>query len=433
MSETSDFQDEASEYGDGFGPEGEYGLGRSWGYSIEPPLTFKDLAAKLTFARRVMMFHMIFHMIVESTYDSTSVMDQFLLVQAEVDRTLSRYDKYNGQLIICHLKDCSDRLFLKHLKVLMIDTGLPRSLSEEDFETEEDLDIPDRLPLEDFGQPILCTDPERSNGCKLWSSRPFSPSSSGRGWDDWDDHTDEQMAASTALIRRTEAMLPQELCNHIWHSYLAKIFGPRRRLFELRSFDAPEQRLVSREFNAAYETYRPRFLEDNIWVFDGEDFFDNLYDVFGTLENDLGIRNAELVLSLRDACFSCLARIHEQMTPIGQDPVLWGQELLEWDLLRIINRYRMHCGMVSRELMHAWHSRFNLLAQLPLEHLVLDMRETYSLDQHYLGVETARGFRDFAHGVPKVFKVLAPSQQLAEEIRNMMMAPNVAEQQQSGW
>ncbi|MDI1492881.1 MAG: hypothetical protein OHK93_004664 [Ramalina farinacea] len=429
MSETSEFKDEASEYGDGFGPEGEYGLGRSWGYSIEPPLTFKHLAAKLTFARRVMLFQMI----VESTYDSTPVMNQFLLVQAEIDRTLSRYDKYNGQLIICHIENCSDRLFLKHLKVLMIDTGLPRSLNPEDLETEEDLDIPDVLPLEDFGQPILCTDPLRSNGCKFWSSRSTSSSSSRGGWDDWDDNRNEQMAASIELIRRAETVLPQELCDHFWHSYLAKFFGPRRRLFATRSFDAPEQRLVSREFYAAYETYKPRFLEDNIWVFDGEDFFDDLYDVFGTLDYDLGIRNAELVLSLRDTCFSCLARIHEQMTPIGQDPVLWGQELLEWDVLRIINRYRMHCGMVSREIIHAWQSRFNLLAQLPLEHFVLDMRETYSLDQYYLGVETARGFRNFAHGLPKVFKLLAPTPQLSEEIRSMVLTSKLPQQQKGGW
>ena len=142
--------------------------------------------------------------------------------------------------------------------------------------------------------------------------------------------------------------------------------------------------------------------------------FDNLHGIFGTFDNDPGMRSAELVLSQRDTCFWCLARIREQMTPIGQDPVLWGHELLEWDILRIINRFHMHCGMASREIIHGWHSRFNLLAQLPLEHLVLDMRETYSLDQHCLGVNTAKGFKDFTHGVPKVSRVLAPSTELAD-------------------
>ena len=418
MPEKHQFEYEASspeelelpEFDDGFGPEGEFGLGRSWGYSIEPPLTFQDLVPAFSVEKRIWFFWMV----VNSTYDMTPVMDQFLIIQAEINRTLARYDKYNGRRIVDHLETCSALMFLKHIKALMVDTGLPKTLNPDEYEAQEV--IP---PIgEDYGQTILCTEPQKSITCKRASGYRPPPSSPRVS----EPCSDEQMAHSRALVRRTKAALPLEIYDLFCDSFLAKFFGPRRRLFEPASFRAPTQRLTSKAFLGAYQSYQYSFVADNIWVFDGEDFFENLDTVFGTLE-DPGIRKAELVLSLRDPCFWCMARIHEDMTPIGQDLVLWGNELLEWDVLRIMDRYRLHCAMARRDIMNGWRSRFNILVRYPLEYLVLDMREAYSLDGHYIGVETASEFDNFKHGIPKTFIVRAPTADAEEQIRLAINTP----------
>ena len=159
--------------------------------------------------------------------------------------------------------------------------------------------------------------------------------------------------------------------------------------------------------------------------------------VSGTL-NDSVIRKTELVLSLRDTCFWCMARIHGEMTPIDQDPVLWGNELLEWDLLTILDRWNHHCGMVQKGIVGIWRDRFNLLAQLPLESFVLDMTETFSVDQHYIALETAREFQRFRYGIAAKFTIKAPTTELAKEIMDLIRRKNTEEPSQTaanpgGW
>ena len=418
MSEYQELEHESSaleevellEYNDGFGPEGEFGLGRSWGFSIEPPLTFKDLVLAFSVEKRVWFFWMV----VNSTYDMTPVVDQFLIIEAEIDRTLARYDKYNGRRIVEHLESCSVLMFLKHVKVLMVDTGLPKTLNPDAYDAEE-VDPPIE---QNYGQTILCTEPHKSIICKRASGYRPPPSSPRAS----EPISDEQITYSRNLVQKTQAAFPLEIYDLFCDSFLAKFFGPRRRLFEPASFRVPTQCLTSKAFLGAYQSYQNSFVADNIWVFDGQSFFENLHTTFGTLE-DPGIRKAELVLSLRDPCFWCMARIHEEMTPIGQDPVLWGNELLEWDVLRVMNRYRLHCAMARRDIIEGWRSRFNTLVKYPLEYLVLDMREAYSLDGHYIGVETAGQFDNFKHGTPKTFIVRAPSAEAEEQIRLAINTP----------
>ena len=349
-----------------------------------------------------------------STYDMTPILDQFLIVQADIDRTLARYDKYNGRNIMIHLDSCSVPTFLKHIKALMIDTGLPKTINPDDYEAE---DVHPTIE-EDYGQKILCTEPQKSVVCKRTSS--YSPRASFQRVSE--PISEEQIATSSTLVRKTQTILPLEIYELFCSSYLAKFFGPRRRLFEPASFRAPAQRLASKAFHRAYQSYNSSFIADNIWVFDGEDFFENLDAVFGPVQ-DPGMRKAELVLSLRDPCFWCMARIHDQMTPIGQDPVLWGPELLEWDVLRVMDRYGSQCAMARRDIIEAWRTRFNTLTKYPLDYLVLDMREAGSIDGDYIGVETATQFDDLKHGLSRTFIVRAPNADVEEEIRQVINTP----------
>ena len=396
---------------DGFGPEGQFGLGRTWGgASVRPSLTFKDLAPQLTFARRVW----IFWLVINNIYDDTPVLEEFYNVQAAFNKTLSRYDGDDGEFILWHLRDCSDKMFLKHFKAVMVDTGLPRNKTPSADEAENGDDPP--VFEDDFGYSYLCSPGNEGVGCRAWRRdkgdlNNMMPASA--------PCSDADMAASKALVHEVQKVLPQEIYNHFERKYVDKFFAPGRRPYQIRP---PVQRLTNRTFFATWETFKPNAITDNTWVFDGEDVSVNVKH-YRTLP-DPGVRKVELVLSLRDHCYWCMSRVHEVLTPVGEEPVLWGQDQLEWDILKVMDRYRHLCGMVQRDIIAGWKDRFHALASLPLEYLLLDMREAYALDGRFIGDEAAYQFDDFVYGVPKVFKVLAPTEELAKEIWMAIATPN---------
>ena len=398
---------------DGFGPQGEFGLGRLWGgASVRPSLTFKDLAPQLTFARRVW----IFWLVVNSIYDDTPVVEEFYNVQAAINKTLSRYHGDDGDFILWHFRDCSDKMFMKYFKAVMVDTGLPKNrISSPDDDENGDEDDPPVFE-DDFGYPYLCSPGNEGMGCRAWRGDKGDSSDTEQASAPC---SDEDLAASKALVHTTQKALPQEVYNHFERTYIDKFFAPGRRLYQTK---APIQRLTSRIFWAAWETFKPNVITDNTWVFDGEDVSVNV-KYYRTLPHP-NVKKVELVLSLRDHCYWCMCRVHEIMTPVGEEPVLWGPDQLEWDILKVMDRYRHLSGLVERDILAGWKDRFDALASLPLEYLLLDMREAYALDGHYIGLDAAYDFDDFGHGVPKFFEVRAPTDQLAKEIRAAIATPN---------
>lgn len=395
---------------DGFGAKGQFGLGRTWGgASVRPSLTFSDLAPQLTFARRVW----IFWLVVNEIYDDTPVIEQFLNVQAAFNKTLSRYHGDDGEMVLWHLRDCSDKMFLRYFKAVMVDTGLPKALNPSPYDPVDESDPP--VFEDDFGYEYLCSPGNEGMGCRAWrrekaDSNTVQPTA---------PYSDDEMAASKAMVHAVQEALPQEIYNHFERTYVDKFFAPGRRLYSVK---APIQRLTSRIFLAAWETFKPHVIADNTWVFDGEDTSVNL-KYFRTMP-DPDVRKVELVLSVRDQCYWCMCRVHDIMTPVGEEPVLWGPDQLEWDILKVMDRYRHLCGMVQRDILAAWKERFDTLAKLPLQYLLLDMREAYALDGRFIGLDAAYEFDDFLHGVPKFFRVRAPTDELAQEIYMAIATPN---------
>lgn len=230
------------------------------------------------------------------------------------------------------------------------------------------------------------------------------------------------MAKSTSVVRKSQSKLPSEIYNHLENTYLRRLFGPRRRLFASKNLVPPESRMTSKVFLAAYKMYRPTLISDNIWVFDGGDFWIN-HKIFGAI-GDPGIRRADLILSLRDPCYGCMLMVHEQMTPVGEEPVLWGPEQLEWDVLRVMDRYLHNCGLIQSDIMAEWKLKFDTLTMYPLDYLLLDMTEAHSLDGHYIGVSAADDSNDFPHGKPAEFVIKAPSLELEAKIKEVILKPN---------
>lgn len=407
---------DCGDWGDDFGPGGQCGLGRNWcGESVRPPVTFTDLAARLTVQRRAMFFWTTVH----DAFDIFPIAEQFLKMQASIDKTLSRYDGRDGDRLIDHLVQCSDRKFLRCLRAVMIDTGLPEDMYCEEPEDDESSDT--AVYRDDYGSPYLCMDPNVAPGCLQDGSVRTSESRSQLDLD-W-ELPEEEVAASKALIQKAKEMLPLETYRMLEKAYLAKFFAHKRRHLIPQNLEAPEQRLTNSVFNSAYEETRQTHVQGNTWVIDGEDFLGNLYSVPGWSDDERTLRRVELVCSLRDVCQACLNKVHDELTPVGYEPVLWGQEQLEWDVLKVLDRHVYDCGIVYRDIVKQWVTRFNMLATMPLEYMLLDFTQAHDLSGHFIGLEVAESFGDFKHDTPKELIVKAPTEELAIQIRAIIVKP----------
>ena len=222
----------APDWPDNFGPGGRYGLGRNWyGECIRPPVTFIDLAARLTVQRRAMVFWTVVH----DAFDIIPVTDQFIAMRALIDRTLSRYDGQNGDRLIEHLVECSDRQFLRCLRAVMVDTGLPQTMCSEEEEDDESLDPP--IYRDDDGSPFFCTIPYVALGCPRDGAVRTIESMSPLDFD-W-GLSRNAAAASTSLVKKARETLPLETYEVLEKAYISKFFGPRRRHFAPENLRAP--------------------------------------------------------------------------------------------------------------------------------------------------------------------------------------------------
>lgn len=93
------------------------------------------------------------------------------------------------------------------------------------------------------------------------------------------------------------------------------------------------------------------------------------------------------------------------------------------DLLKNIEDFDQDCQECSRELQDQWFWKFHLLAEMNLDHLVLDFRNAFSLMGEFLGVKVAREFRKFAHGLPRL-EIKAPSKRLEKKIYDIVVGQN---------
>ena len=86
--------------------------------------------------------------------------------------------------------------------------------------------------------------------------------------------------------------------------------------------------------------------------------------------------------------------------------------------------FRSQCQQFKSVSLRTWRDKFERIAILNLRHLTLDLTEASAPDGEYLGVEAVQGLIPFAHGVPDDFRILAPSQQLVDRIRDVFYLKN---------
>lgn len=89
-----------------------------------------------------------------------------------------------------------------------------------------------------------------------------------------------------------------------------------------------------------------------------------------------------------------------------------------YDLLSNLGDFRSNSQHNELHLLSTWLELAGLLFRLNLDSLVLDMRDSYSPNGGFLGMQFARLSR-FRNGIPPHFEVLAPSSTMANGIRRV--------------
>ena len=77
-------------------------------------------------------------------------------------------------------------------------------------------------------------------------------------------------------------------------------------------------------------------------------------------------------------------------------------------------------GDLMIELTKIWHEKYTHIAMLSLQHFTLDTREAFGSDGTFLGLDVARTLPKFFHGPPPSFTVLAPTEDLGDEILRVL-------------
>jgi len=93
------------------------------------------------------------------------------------------------------------------------------------------------------------------------------------------------------------------------------------------------------------------------------------------------------------------------------------------DLLKNIYEFDEDCRQFTMELQDQWFWKFEILAAMKLEGLILDFRKAFSITGEFLGVSVVRDFHAFTHGLPKLV-IEAPSERLRDKIYDVIVAQN---------
>lgn len=204
--------------------------------------------------------------------------------------------------------------------------------------------------------------------------------------------------------------LPSELLLLIQDEFFHLVFSPRHiyphnEHLNVDVFEALDHQLLAK--------YQHIFFCDNIWVIgqgdrnDGVGFLDRMPILLKKL-----IRKVEMSFTTHDHCHSSLDFYFAED---AQDTR---------NALEILQSYRQECAGVACKLTTTWWQKFYEVSFLRLDYCILDFTEAYAPDGEYLGVQVARELIQFCHGLPAEFFIYAPTQDLADEIWDVLLWNN---------
>ena len=233
--------------------------------------------------------------------------------------------------------------------------------------------------------------------------------------DDWHELQQRILSLPTEIRNMIESSLwdvafqpgkifPRALRQIAWRNFARKVHQDEI------SYHLPVPRLfpLNKEM---YAQMRTKYWSGNTWVIGYGSagstlvFLDHVPDPAST---GLNIKlHLELRLAMRD--YSEAPWIYRDIG--DSDPAKAG------DILGILTLYQVMLDNCSNLSESNWGEKFRAIAVLQnLEELTINFTDAFSPDGEFLGVKSARNFRRFRHGLPPVFKIIAPTEDLKQEL-----------------
>lgn len=242
--------------------------------------------------------------------------------------------------------------------------------------------------------------------------------------------------------------LPTELQNMIELSLWDIAFRPGR-IFPHRTQTyggtggQPSNLSVTRLFLAMntelYQLLRTSFWSDNTWVigygdaYSTMDFLNHVpYQTltatgderFDTEFPDIYLPQIELHLELRFSSED-MPGAADRCREITSADLVKSSFSREPDILDFIDVYRWNVHCLAHELGDLWREKFDRIFKLRiLEELTLDFTEAFAPGDEFIGAKFARLWPAFVYGLPPVFNILAPNEDLRRELYDIFRNNN---------
>lgn len=326
---------------------------------------------------------------------------------ATLASSLSRLKHYEGTSLVDLLVESSISQFRLYVRICSIDRS---------FAPDDQLCDKDAIIIETFEKP-----PERKEDIRATLDADWEVASLGTSTNNALDKAEETPedpvpdAASSSLpafepadpkIRQLIHNLPSELLLLIQDNLLHLTLGPRRiypfkEHLNVDVFEALDHQLLAK--------YQPIFFCDNIWAIgqgdrdDSVAFLDHM-----PVALKQSIRKVELSFTTHDHVQRSLDFYFDED----------AQDMR--NALEVLRSYRDECAAFVCRLTMTWWEKFYEVALLQLDYCILDFTEAYAPDGEYLGVQVARTLSSFCYGRPAEFFIYAPTQDLADQIWDLM-------------
>lgn len=371
-----------------------------------PSLQFDDLWSAINIRKRCILFEEIFN------YDHTT--------QTATDVSLGRLDHNDSEILVDMLKFCSLPQFTTYIQVCAVDRGSPiaaRPLVPE----------LDRTYSWDPSQEWIEQNYWKHHGVSrlarphIWALRSFKKFYSRvtnlfrSAWANINQFflALKQTMADRALRRKVHSV-PPEVFSMVQKSLLHSTFGPRRV--------SPENEKCKNNVSLAlnrnlYTHYRAIFWSENTWVV-GEGDWETTLEFLREIPDSAFklIRKVEMRLSVHDYD-------HESLDRYFASPE--GKEQADgMNSLQILSSFTEGCRDISWRVKDIWHWKLYHITSLDLEYFEFDCRDAYAPDGEYLALDALRNVPPFRNGWPEHFEILAPNQNLADQLWDIFVQIN---------
>ena len=240
-------------------------------------------------------------------------------------------------------------------------------------------------------------------------------------------HEDEQSEAAWTRLQWRASHLPAELCQMIMKAMLADVFGPK----EVRPEKENSIINVCLALNMQlYCKYSDIYWSQNTWIVGSGPANDAMrfmtekrYSSSETMFSKQQPNRAALRIRCIKVAFS--------IDDIGTSPEAFrgnrcGNAHSRLALFEPVNGrpFQTQSEAFKSRAFRVWQDKFDRLAMLHLERLSLDFTDTVLPDGEYVGLRAVEHFVPFAYGMPKHFKIFAPSEEISDGIRTLFVNMN---------